>query len=168
MLRRFIFLIKIILKFLKKLLTESKSWCIISLVFSRTVCASGSVGGARPCQGRGRGFESRLALQKKMRVGWKTNSYFFVSTSAHEPMQTCMGSESTLRSGPRRTEVHWTSCAPSRAKFVCLQFCTQLYPLTTRLTTEQLQRFTNQFISILFRQWIVYVAESGGKFRVSQ
>ena len=25
-------------------------------------CASGSVGGARPCQGRGRGFESRLAL----------------------------------------------------------------------------------------------------------
>ena len=24
--------------------------------------ASGSVGGARPCQGRGRGFESRLAL----------------------------------------------------------------------------------------------------------
>ena len=26
------------------------------------VCASGSVGGVRPCQGRGRGFESRLAL----------------------------------------------------------------------------------------------------------
>ena len=26
------------------------------------ICASGSVGGARPCQGRGRGFESRLAL----------------------------------------------------------------------------------------------------------
>ena len=25
-------------------------------------CASGSVGGARPCQGRGRGLESRLAL----------------------------------------------------------------------------------------------------------
>jgi hypothetical protein len=28
------------------------------------ICASGSVGGARPCQGRGRGFESRLALFK--------------------------------------------------------------------------------------------------------
>ncbi len=28
------------------------------------ICASGSVGGARPCQGRGRGFESRLALLK--------------------------------------------------------------------------------------------------------
>ena len=29
---------------------------------THTHCASGSVGGARPCQGRGRGFESRLAL----------------------------------------------------------------------------------------------------------
>ena len=29
------------------------------------ICASGSVGGARPCQGRGRGFESRLALWGK-------------------------------------------------------------------------------------------------------
>ena len=28
------------------------------------IWASGSVGGARPCQGRGRGFESRLALFK--------------------------------------------------------------------------------------------------------
>ena len=28
------------------------------------ICASGSVGGARPCQGRGCGFESRLALFK--------------------------------------------------------------------------------------------------------
>ena len=40
---------------------------MISLVLRRTakdnkICASGSVGGARPCQGRGRGFESRLAL----------------------------------------------------------------------------------------------------------
>ena len=26
---------------------------------------SGSVGGVRPCQGRGRGFESRLSLNKK-------------------------------------------------------------------------------------------------------
>ena len=30
------------------------------------ICASGSVGGARPCQGRGRGFESRLALFKNI------------------------------------------------------------------------------------------------------
>ncbi len=33
---------------------------IIALVFNK--CASGSVGRARPCQGRGRGFEPRLAL----------------------------------------------------------------------------------------------------------
>ena len=31
------------------------------------ICASGSVGGARPCQGRGRGFESRLALSLSQR-----------------------------------------------------------------------------------------------------
>ncbi len=31
-------------------------------LIAHTHCASGSVGGARPCQGRGRGFESRLAL----------------------------------------------------------------------------------------------------------
>ena len=33
---------------------------------NRKKCASGSVGGARPCQGRGRGFESRLALLKSL------------------------------------------------------------------------------------------------------
>ena len=31
-------------------------------LIAHTHCASGSVGGARPCQGRGRGFESSLAL----------------------------------------------------------------------------------------------------------
>ncbi len=39
---------------------------IISLVFD--TCASGSVGRARPCQGRGRGFESRLALEEQKRI----------------------------------------------------------------------------------------------------
>ena len=38
---------------------------------SNFVCASGSVGGARPCQGRGRGFESRLALSfNKKDIRW--------------------------------------------------------------------------------------------------
>ena len=46
---------------------------MISLVLRRTakdsmICASGSVGGARPCQGRGRGFESRLALFFMQRI----------------------------------------------------------------------------------------------------
>ena len=40
------------------------------------------------------------------------------------------------------------------------------YNFCTHLTTGRLQRFTNQFVSIFFRQWIVYVAESGGKFRI--
>ena len=32
------------------------------------ISASGSVGGVRPCQGRGRGFESRLALLRKYSI----------------------------------------------------------------------------------------------------
>lgn len=42
-----------------------ETYSILYFVLERyfnTICASGSVGGARPCQGRGRGFESRLAL----------------------------------------------------------------------------------------------------------
>ena len=56
---------------------------MISLVFERTAqntkCASGSVGGARPCQGRGRGFESRLALEEKNSSSERMG-YFFVRT----------------------------------------------------------------------------------------
>ena len=40
------------------------------------ICASGSVGGARPCQGRGRGFESRLALYRKKRYTIWCVSFF--------------------------------------------------------------------------------------------
>ena len=34
------------------------------LLLQPKLCESSSVGRARPCQGRGRGFESRLSLQK--------------------------------------------------------------------------------------------------------
>ncbi len=34
----------------------------VFLVIFATHCESSSVGRARPCQGRGRGFESRLSL----------------------------------------------------------------------------------------------------------
>ena len=46
------------------MLTKTIMSYIIILVTEEVTrkCASGSVGGARPCQGRGRGFESRLAL----------------------------------------------------------------------------------------------------------
>ena len=72
-------------------------------------CASGSVGGARPCQGRGRGFESRLALSfNKKGIRWMS---FFVKSSPAGPGR----SRSTLRSGRRRADVHWTSCAVSRS-----------------------------------------------------
>ncbi len=47
-------------------LTFPGPYCNIVMFAVRThICASGSVGGARPCQGRGRGFESRLALLQK-------------------------------------------------------------------------------------------------------
>ncbi len=46
--------------FSKNVLTFGERYSILCLVVK--TCASGSVGGARPCQGRGRGFESRLAL----------------------------------------------------------------------------------------------------------
>ena len=42
------------------MLTFDERYSILCFVVK--TCASGSVGGARPCQGRGRGFESRLAL----------------------------------------------------------------------------------------------------------
>ena len=70
-------------------------------------------GGASPCQGEGRGFESRLALRKNKNRS-KDRFLFFVSTSAHEPMHKCMGSRSPLRSGRRKTKVHRTLCAVSR------------------------------------------------------
>ena len=44
-------------------------------------CASGSVGGARPCQGRGRGFESRLALLFCTEIGIRLDAYFLCKKS---------------------------------------------------------------------------------------
>ena len=43
------------------------------------ICDSGSVGGVRPCQGRGRGFESRLSLLILifMRIFWNQEIRFF-------------------------------------------------------------------------------------------
>ena len=60
-------IVKVLRKNRKKQLTNASPRCIMLYVSDRNrrhnnLCASGSVGGARPCQGRGRGFESRLAL----------------------------------------------------------------------------------------------------------
>ena len=62
--------LKICINISNLVLTNCNSCCMISNVSGRhdrhnNLCASGSVGGARPCQGRGRGFESRLALWGK-------------------------------------------------------------------------------------------------------
>ena len=61
-------------------------------------------GGAPPCQGGGRGFDPRLALLflRNFRNGDRARSRV----------------RSSLRSGRRKADVHWTSCAPSRASFL--------------------------------------------------
>ena len=53
---------------------------------AHTHCASGSVGGARPCQGRGRGFESRLALSKQEKGYPKWISFFRVFKLPEAPI----------------------------------------------------------------------------------
>ena len=65
-------------------------------------------GGAPPCQGGGRGFDPRLALEKTAMPNGI--AVFFESNSGLE------SSMSTLRFGPRRAEVHRTSCAVSRSQ----------------------------------------------------
>ena len=122
--------LKICINISNLVLTNCNSCCMISNVSGRhnrhnNLCASGSVGGARPCQGRGRGFESRLALSfNKKGIRWMS---FFVKSSPaglehssfFAPLRSLPNSvhrtlTSSLRSGPRRTDVHWTSCAVSR------------------------------------------------------
>ncbi len=44
---------------LQPLLKKSFIWCFCT----DKICESSSAGRARPCQGRGRGFESRLSLK---------------------------------------------------------------------------------------------------------
>ena len=112
--------LKICINISNLVLTNCNSCCMISNVSGRhdrhnNLCASGSVGGARPCQGRGRGFESRLALWGKE---IHRMMYLFFSSPAglehssfFAPLRTLA---SSLRSSPRRTDVHWTSCAVSR------------------------------------------------------
>ena len=76
--------LKICINISNLVLTNCNSCCMISNVSGRhdrhnNLCASGSVGGARPCQGRGRGFESRLALSfNKKGIRWMS---FFVKSS---------------------------------------------------------------------------------------
>ena len=98
---------------------------MISLVLRRTakdnmICASGSVGGARPCQGRGRGFESRLALFSCKRISIRISFLHEMS-----PAGLKQNSENSVR-GLRGPKVlfgrcyHWSPgpIAPSRAFFM--------------------------------------------------
>ena len=71
------------------------------------LCASGSVGGAPPCQGGGRGFESRLALLLIKRTYPKWICPFLIN-EAHTALE---GSRSRLPARSvllLRRGVHWT------------------------------------------------------------
>ena len=46
--------------------------------YKKTFCENSSVGRARPCQGRGRGFESRFSLNKKKFNETSEFRYFFL------------------------------------------------------------------------------------------
>ena len=106
-------------------------------------CASGSVGGARPCQGRGRGFESRLALFTRVNIifmrewlsWWSTtlprsgsrvrvpSRAFFIYKRYPKRipfvykrvLPDSKGSRSPLCSGRCRTDIHRMSCTVSRS-----------------------------------------------------
>ena len=73
------------------------------------LCASGSVGGARPCQGRGRGFESRLALFLYTKGILKGYLLYINESCRTRTVRIFVLLRSVL------TEVHWTSSTPSRA-----------------------------------------------------
>ena len=79
---------------------------------SPALCASGSVGGARPCQGRGRGFESRLALSKKHKKMVSNRIPSFLCFRAPLGLE---GSRSPLRSGRCKTNIHRMFCNVSHS-----------------------------------------------------
>lgn len=68
-------------------------------------------GGVSPCQGEGRGFESRLALSEKNRTVSSILSCFFRERKRSRPRD----SKSPLRSGPPKTGIHRMPWAPSYA-----------------------------------------------------
>ena len=93
------------------MLTDGEKSCIVYFVLTKNcVCDSGSAGRVRPCQGRGRGFESRLALFLYTK-GILKGYLLYINESCRT--RTVRG----LRSAPVGAEPTSTGCrAPSRAQ----------------------------------------------------
>ena len=110
--------LKICINISNLVLTNCNSCCMISNVSGRhdrhnNLCASGSVGGARPCQGRGRGFESRLALsliKKRYPIGY----LFFIKSNPGRARSSSV-SEDIKPSSVRAKRWSTGPTAPSRA-----------------------------------------------------
>ena len=75
--------------------------------YTISICDSGVVGNARPCQGRDRGFEPRLSLFLKDIL---SDIFFYCVVSDGTTLPQC-AFLSPLRSGRRKADVHRTSCA---------------------------------------------------------
>ena len=93
---------------------------IVLALRKRKTCASGSVGGARPCQGRGRGFESRLALFSFHEKRTSGRMSFFRESKARQGSASASGyrglSPRKVGFGRCRAGVHRTPCIVSHSK----------------------------------------------------
>ena len=84
------------------------------------ISASGSVGGARPCQGRGRGFESRLALDSKKEISKWISLFLRSSPTGLEQVRGLGGMGMPPRSVLLlRRVIHWMT-APVSCSFYCI------------------------------------------------
>ena len=112
---------------------------------SPALCASGSVGGARPCQGRGRGFESRLALSKKHKKMVSNRIPSFLCFRAPPGLE---GSRSPLRSGRCETNVHWTFRS-LRSTPVVVKRMSAGHSTTSRALISRGIRFGRHFVFLI-------------------
>ena len=106
------------------------------------ICASGSVGGARPCQGRGRGFESRLALFLYTKGILKGYLLYINESCRTRTVRIFVPLRSVL------TEVQWTSSTPSRALLRSVQ---NRHPpdVVHRLALNQQEVRTDRYARVL-------------------
>ena len=96
--------------FLKKMLTNAIACARMPLLLLRAQMREWLSGGVSPCQGEGRGFESRLVLQKNKKVGIKdTNFFVFGALPCSEvrisplPLRSALESKNYLLSYLRNT-----------------------------------------------------------------
>ena len=99
--------LKICINISNLVLTNCNSCCMISNVSGRhnrhnNLCASGSVGGARPCQGRGKEIHRMMYLFFSSPAGPGRSSFYAPLRSLPNSVHRTLAS--SLRSSPRRAD----------------------------------------------------------------